>query len=484
MATLPAPRGAPHLNEPLVLEIPYRSRHGSLRRRLLVRRVLIALTRYPWRTRTRCFWQNVVTVFLRRRHQTRSWRDPAVRQEALEELLRAVAVASDAQSLRILVARRFQALTDCDAVWFLELGRSGGVFESTRFERGQSSNVHKLALAVDGPLATWLQLNEEPLVFPGKSGIESFLDPDERRQLEEEHIGACLPIFAVGTLRAIVLLESRHAAWELSRELGSFLMACGRHAGLAYETLERHEAQVDDVRNAAHAQRLAVAGQLASMMAHEIRNPLGIIRSSIQIVRDSAEGWDKRQMLLTDAMSEIDRIADTISGFLSLSRPATRHEEPIDLVELIEATVRVLTSYADGRRVEISTLNEFPRLRVSGDPRELRQVFLNILLNATQTIVGAGTVVIRTSLFDEPRRDGTGHRTMTLVAISDSGPGIPPDVIDRMFEPFVSTKVAGTGLGLAICSQIVDRHGGRIWAQNEQPQGATISVSLPLKTGD
>ena len=423
-------------------------------------------------------------MFLSRRHQNRSWRDPAVRQEALEELLRAVAVATDAQSLRALVARRFQALTDCDAVWFLELDRSDGVFESTRFERGQSSNAHKLAFAVNGPLATWLRLNEEPLVFPGNSGIESFLDPNERRQLEEDHIGACLPIFAVGTLRAIVLLESRRSGWDLSPELGSFLMACGRHAGLAYETLERHEAQVEDVRNAAHAQRLAVAGQLASMVAHEIRNPLGIIRTSIQIVRDSDEGWDKRKMLLTDAMSEIDRISDTISGFLSLSRPTTRQEEPLDLIEIIEGTVRVMSSYADGRRVEISTLNEFPGLRVSGDPRELRQVFLNILLNATQAIVGAGTVVIRIGLFDEPRRDGAGHRTMILVTVSDSGPGIPPDVIDRMFEPFVSTKVGGTGLGLAICSQIVDRHGGKIWAQNEQTQGATISVTLPLKTGD
>jgi signal transduction histidine kinase len=369
-------------------------------------------------------------------------------------------------------------------VWFLELGRSGRAFESTRLERGQFSNVGKLAFAIDGPLSTWLRLNEEPLVFPGKSGIESFLDPDERRQLEEDHIGACLPIFAVGTLRAIVLLESRRSGWDLSRELGSFLMVCGRHAGLAYETLERHETQVEDVRNAAHAQRLAVAGQLASMVAHEIRNPLGIIRTSIQIVRDSDEGWDKRQVLLTDAISEIDRISDAISGFLSLSPPATRRDELTDLIDLIEGTVRVMSTFADGRRVEISTLNEFPGLRVSGDPRELRQVFLNILLNATQAIAGAGTVLIRTSLFDEPRRDGTGHRTMVLVTVSDDGPGIPLDLIDRMFEPFVSAKEAGTGLGLAICSQIVHRHGGRIWAQNRQPQGATISVSLPLKTGD
>jgi len=401
-------------------------------------------------------------------------------------MIRAVALATDADGLRALVARRFQALTDCDAVWFLELKRRGEVFESTRFERGQPSSAVnvKMTCASDGPLATWLRLNEEPLVFPGQSGIDSYLDPEERRQLKENHIGACLPVFVLGTLHAVVLLESVRPDWELPRELGRFLMDCGRHAGLAYETIERHEAQVVDIRNAAHAQRLAVAGQLASMVAHEVRNPLGIIRSSIQIVRDSDEGWDKRQTLLTDAISEIDRISDTIGGFLSLSRPATLQEEVVDLVDLIDGAVRVMNSFASGRSVGIKTLNEFPLLRVFGDPRELRQVFLNILLNATQAIVDAGTVEIHTGLFDEPRRDGNGHRTMTLVRVSDSGPGISEDVIDTIFEPFVSTKDSGSGLGLTICRQIVDRHGGRMWAENNHMHGASISVSLPLKIAD
>jgi len=423
-------------------------------------------------------------VFQRPRHLTRSWRDPAVRHEALEELIRAVAVATDANSLRALVARRFQALADCDAVWFLEPVKRGGLFESERFERGLPGSALRITCGPDGPLATWLRLNEEPLVIPGQSGIESYLDPNERHQLAEHHIRACMPIFAVGTLRAIILLESRRPSWELSRDLGAFLMVCGRHAGLAYENVERHEALVGDIRSAAHAQRLAVAGQLASMVAHEVRNPLGIVRSSIQLVRDSDEGWEKRQLLLTDAMAEIDRISDTISGFLSLSRPATEHEDMVDLVEVVDGAVRVMNSYATGCSVEIKMLNEFPGLRVSGDPRELRQVFLNVLLNATQAIVDAGTIEIRTGLFDEPRRDGAGHRTMTLVTVSDSGPGISEAVIDTLFEPFVSTKAAGTGLGLAICSQIVERHGGRMWAQNNDVlKGATVSVAMPLKTG-
>jgi len=384
-----------------------------------------------------------------------------------------------------LVARRFQALAECDAVWFIELDRRGGEFAAERLNRGLPDDTGSaLAFDAEGPLATWLRLNEEPLVFPGQSGIESYLGPDERRQLEENHIRACVPVFAVGTLRAMILLESSDALWEFSSDLGGFLMMCGRHTGLAFENIERHEALVGDLKTAAHAQRLAVAGQLASMVAHEVRNPLGIIRSSIQIVRDSEEGWTKRETLLTDAISEIDRISDTIAGFLSLSRPSTLQEEPVDLVDVIDGAVRVIGSYASSRQVEIQVFREFPTLRMFGDPRELRQVFLNILLNATQAIEGAGTIRIRTNLSDEPRPDGTGHRTMILVAISDSGPGISEDVIETMFDPFVSTKTSGSGLGLAICSQIVDRHGGKMSGHNEEARGATISVSLPLRTGD
>ncbi len=423
-------------------------------------------------------------VLVRRRNPTRSWRDPAVRHETLEELIRAVAGAQDAGGLRSVVARRFQALADCDAVWFLDLDRSGEVFEAVRFERGQpGSGSGGIRCRADGPLATWLRLNETPLVYPGQSGIESYLDLEERRQLEEQHIRACLPIFMVGTLRAIIMLESDARSWELSPALGEFLMVCGRHAGLAYENIERHEAEVGDIKTAAQARRLAIAGQLVSMLAHEIRNPLSIVRSSIQIVRDSDEGWDKRHMLLTDAIEETDRISETIATFLSLNRPATLREEVVDVVELLEGAVRVMGSVAGGQGVEIRMLNEFPALRVSGDRDELRQVFVNVLLNAIQAIDNAGTIDIRTSLFDEPRRDGTGHRTMILVSVSDSGPGISHDVIETMFEPFVSTKSSGSGLGLAICSQIVGRHGGRMSARNEQGRGATVSVSLPLKTG-
>jgi signal transduction histidine kinase len=393
-------------------------------------------------------------------------------------------MASDSESLRTLVTRRFLALADCRTAWFVEPTGHADVLTTTWSDGVGRESSDPITLSREGPLATWLRLNESPLVFPGRTSIASYLADGERAQLEAHKIGACIPIFTVGRLRAIILLASPDRRWELAPDLGEFLMICGRHAGLAYETIERHAASVEQVRTAAHTQRLAVAGQFAAMVAHEVRNPLAIVRGAVQLVRDTEPGWDQRHQLLSDAMAEIDRISDTVEGFLSLSRPAIVHEQNVDLVEVATDAVRVVETYAATRDIRIVHAFTFPSLRVWGDPRELRQILLNVLLNSTQAMVGAGTIELQSDVIEEPRSDRSGHRTMAVMRIIDTGPGIPADLIGRIFEPFVSTKPAGTGLGLAICSQIAERHGGRIEAMSDSGHGTTMSVYLPLRTGD
>jgi signal transduction histidine kinase len=423
-------------------------------------------------------------VFRGRRNRARRWRDPRVRGEALEELIRAATAAPDAASLRAAVTSRFVALADCRAAWFMEPDRKAGTLVATWCDQEGSPDQLSPAFPLDGPLATWLRINGAPLVFPGRTGIDAYLHEDERRQLEANGVGACIPVFTVGRLRAVILLASARRRWELQPDLGDFLMMCGHHAGLAYATIERHEAAVEEVRTAAHTQRLAVAGQFAAMVAHEVRNPLAIIRGAVQLVRDTDEGLARRHDLLGDAMAEIDRISETVEGFLSLSRPALVHEEVVDLVALVSDAVRVVETYATSRDIAITTAYAFRSLRVLGDPRELRQVFLNILLNASQAMQGAGTITIRTDLVEELRGDGSGHRTMAVVSVTDTGPGVPDDLIGRIFEPFVSTKASGTGLGLAICGQIAERHGGRITVESNEGRGTTFAVYLPLRTGE
>lgn len=400
----------------------------------------------------------------------------SVRQETLEELIRTIAVATDSAALRNLVTTRFQAVASCDATWFLEPTTDG-----SRFVMSWPEQVSTAAVQSDGPLATWLRVNEALLEFPGRTGIATYLAEGERAVLTDLGVRVCVPVFTVGRLRAVILLAVNDRTWSLTPDLALFLMTCSRHAGLAFETIERHEAAVEQVRTAAHTQRLAMAGQFAAMVAHEVRNPLAIIRGAVQLVRDTDPGVDQRRQLLTDAMEEIDRISHTISGFLSLSRPASVQGNVLEILDVLTDAVRIVETYATNRSIAVSTNSTRPSMRVWGDPRELRQVFLNILLNATQAMEGAGTIRIDTSTADEPQADGSGHRTIVVIRIADSGPGIPPDLVDRIFEPFVSTKATGTGLGLAICSQILERHDGRIHLDSSTEAGTTMIVTLPMR---
>lgn len=410
--------------------------------------------------------------------------DSAFRQQTLEELTRAVAGVSDSATLRSLITRRFMGLAGAEAAWFVEFDAARSLFLCTWSDGGDPSRRNIIAFPPQGPLLKWLHVNEEPLNFPGDSGITLYLSEEERHQLEALDIRMCVPLFSVGRLRAVVLLTSTRRNWALPSELAEFLMICGRQAGLAFETIERHGAEVDRVRSAAHAQRLAVAGQLAAMVAHEVRNPLAIIRTAVQLVKDSDDGWEKRGEFLGTALTEVDRISATITGFLSLSRPATANDQIVDVVAVAVEAVRAMEAYAGSRTIEIRFALRDPSLPVLGDTQELRQVFLNLLINASQAMTGGGSIELRSDTRAEARPDGTGHRTMAVIEVADSGPGIAPEIIDRIFEPFVSTRANGTGLGLAICSQIVERHGGRICATNVPDHGAVFAVYLPITTGE
>ncbi len=375
-------------------------------------------------------------------------------------------------------------LSNVETAWFVEFDSGRDVFSCTWSDGGDPSRRNVVAFPPQGPLLKWLHVNEEPLNFPGDSGITLYLSEEERHQLHSLDVRVCVPLFTVGRIRAIVLLSSTRRNWVPPADLSEFLMTCGRQAGLAFETIERHGAEIDRVRSAAHAQRLAVAGQLAAMVAHEVRNPLAIIRTAVQLVRDSDDGWEKRSEFLSTALTEVDRISTTITGFLSLSRPATANDQIVDVVAIAAEAVRAIEAYAGSRTIAIGFALRHPSLLVRGDNQELRQVFLNLLLNASQAMTDGGSIELSSDTLDEQRPDGTGHCTLAVIEVADSGPGIAPEVIDRIFEPFVSTKANGTGLGLAICSQIVERHGGRISASNVPGSGAVFAVYLPITTGE
>lgn len=222
--------------------------------------------------------------------------------------------------------------------------------------------------------------------------------------------------------------------------------------------------------NLARAATLAVVGEMAAGVAHEIRNPLTGVRGFAQLLaeRRPEEPIGNIQPYLQAIMEEIDRVNKLITDFLMLARPRQSVRRPVDLGDLGRATVDLARNEALLHGVDLRT-NLAPVPAVSGDGEQLRQVILNLLSNAFAAAGQGGKVGLSTG--------ATGGEV--FLRVTDNGPGIPPEIRERVFDPFFTTKDQGTGLGLAICERIVREHGGRLEFECG-PEGTSFTVWLPL----
>jgi signal transduction histidine kinase len=224
----------------------------------------------------------------------------------------------------------------------------------------------------------------------------------------------------------------------------------------------------------AQAERLAHLGRMAANIAHEIRNPLGAIVNSVNMLRLPHAARDQR--LLDIVSEEADRLNTIITEFLMFARPPARVAVPCDIAELLESTVMLFRRGGktwDNVDVGIRCAPALPA--VPADPNQMRQVLWNLLVNAVE----ATPVPQRVELEADASEDGK----VVTIAVIDRGPGVADT--EAVFEPFYTTKPQGrgTGLGLSICYCIIEQHGGRIEAESQPGRGSTFRVYLPVTQG-
>jgi len=220
----------------------------------------------------------------------------------------------------------------------------------------------------------------------------------------------------------------------------------------------------------ARADRLAALGTLAASVAHEIRNPLVSVRTFIQLLPERLADEEFRTNFRDLALGEVERIVALINDLLSFSRGAPAQYEPTDMNELVGQIVRLLDAEARRQDVELTASVDAALPLVRVDDAQVKQVLMNVVLNAIQACAPRGRVAVTTAA--EP--------PWCVVAVLDSGAGIAPENAERIFEPFFSTKETGSGLGLFIAREIVARHGGDIRAARRREGGSVFSIRLPL----
>ena len=221
--------------------------------------------------------------------------------------------------------------------------------------------------------------------------------------------------------------------------------------------------------------RLVSLGELSAYVAHEIRNPLTGIRTTVQFVGSKFKARDPRREDLEDVIKELDRIEQIITGLLMFARPPAARPQPCDLHQVLEKTLAMLELQLGDAQVTLTRNLAEDLPQVIADPDLTQQVFLNLSLNAVQAMPEGGELILSTGV----RRYRT-RRSMVDVSFQDSGVGIPRELMEKIFDPFFTTRSMGTGLGLPISVQIVREVGGVITAKNNPSGGATFRVSFPV----
>lgn len=231
-------------------------------------------------------------------------------------------------------------------------------------------------------------------------------------------------------------------------------------------------------RSLAHASRVTALGQLASSIAHELRQPLGAINANVQAARLVLEGpnpdLEELGQILGDIHRDDHRAEQVIDRLRAMLKRRPIEFQPVDVDSLLQDVIALVRSDAVTRGVRLETIVEGDSLEARGDKVHLSQVLINLIINAMDAM--AGTPPERRRVTVRARADGAAG---VEIAVADCGPGVPADAVTDVFEPFYTTKASGMGMGLCVSRGIVEAHGGRLWVESGTESGATFRLTIP-----
>jgi signal transduction histidine kinase len=394
-------------------------------------------------------------------------------RETLGKFSRAMVTILDLQSLaKRIIDTITQTMGVKKASFFLLNEEKGGydLFES------KNTEINSPLLSREDPLPHYLQEFGEIVIreeLIKGSNIPELKNVVDKLSLLEAEVS--IPLILKGQLLGMINLSHKLNKDAYSQEDIELLGTLANQTAIAIENARLYEDLKKSKTYIRRADRLASLGTLTAGLAHEIRNPLVAIKTFTQLLPERLEDEEFRNQFLNIASGEVDRISLLINELLDFARPSDPKFEMEDVNSILDGMILLVSTESKKKHIEVLKNYAQDLPLVSVDREQIKQVFLNILLNAVEATSENGRITVTTRSFLKP-----GGEPYIQVGFSDTGCGIPVEYLEDIFNPFFTTKNKGSGLGLSISNQIIQDHNGYISVESELNTGSSFFVNLPL----
>ncbi len=413
-------------------------------------------------------------AWLRRKAEARLLRDQRRYQRILQHAAQGMTRVRDLSKLTRLIVRVVSRTVRVRHASLFLWDKHSDLY-TLRASHGPRRLAVQSQYALEGshPLIQWLWTHRQVLSHEGpEQDLQSAIHQELQRLgavlvipglIEDQLVGFLVlgeklsgQAYSTDDLHAFSTLA--HEAAIAIENAGSYgeLVKVNEQLRAAYERLVQQE-------------RLAAAGQFAAGMAHEIKNPLSAIKTFAEFLPEKYGDPDFRGKFFRIVQSEIERINTLVQELSDFAKPAPLQVEPVSISALIEDTLALLSNQCLKQGVEVRRGFGEDGLLAQADPKQLKQVMLNLLLNSLEAMGDGGRLEVATEARD----------SRVVIRITDTGCGIAPEQLDKIWDPFFTTKERGMGLGMAIVKGVVERHGGQIALKSQAGAGTTVEVMLP-----
>ena len=408
-------------------------------------------------------------------------KDEQPRQPNLEQLLsefnRSLTLIVDKSLLIGNIVAKVKQICPVESVYIFLLDENTG-----KFKLQNEAKNKPVTLTNRSRLISWLSVNEKHLIISRHPDIVSYFPPEEQEIIRQLGAELIFPLKIMNQINGTIFLGKKTDGAPFTEQELNLLSILINQATFAIEHASLYEQQTERLKKMYRTDRLATLGELAAGAAHEIRNPLTAIRSTIQYLSKDFSADPVKSEMVTELISEVERINKIVQGLLSFARPSDLNTSDINIEQLINQTLLLVTNTLRKQNVEVEFEYFTDNTTIQGDAEQLKQVFLNIILNAVEAMGKNPPERSRTLIISiEKGTPINTHSRYLIISFEDSGKGIEQQNIENVFNPFFTTKEEGTGLGLAICYGIINRHEGEIEVKSVPDKGTCINIKLPQR---